>query len=651
MCGIGAVLGAGVAVGVEPGQVPPQQVLGALAALAGRGPDGAAVTSAPGAVLVATRLIQWDEGSPEQPYATAAGDRAVFNGELFNLAALQAQLQMPGAPEIAVLLEGLRRDGPRFLQRIDGQFAVVARLADGTTYAARDRFGICPLYRAARPDRQVFASTIPAITALLGEPEQRYDAAGLAAIVRDWAPTGMTTPYAGIAQVPPGAVVVIAPTGEPRCERWGDAGEPSQAGPAQLGSAQVGAVPVGSVPVGSAPARSGAATASEELAEVEDRLRAAIRVRMRAVGEVVSLLSGGVDSTVIGAIAADEGARRGLSLWVDGDEETRLRQQRVAAAAGLDLIQHRLTATETMAGFRDYVRTRRLPLVRLGPVGMTVLARRARAEGVRTVLSGEGADELFCGYDSYRLIAARAGLFGPVEGLAWGQFGMPEVQLGRSDRWATAYWKGLVALGSGTPARVAILRPVAALLGPLLAAALEAVETPGGSAVPRVPGSDSPVGKALRARRAEDVATLLAGYLLVVQGDHAWSEEGVELRPPYLSALVADWALARDPAQFVAIERGKLPVYGVLRRLAVRRPALADLGFAKAAFRVDVRLLLLHDDAYGDLRAAVAACPPEYVDAPALLTRLDRARAAGSLSEAESMLTTLAASLGLLSGG
>ena len=64
-----------------------------------------------------------------------------------------------------------------------------------------------------------------------------------------------------------------------------------------------------------------------------------------------------------------------------------------------------------------------------------------------------------------------------------------------------------------------------------------------------------------------------------------------------------------------------------------------------------MRLLLLHDDAYGDLRAAVAACPPEYVDAPALLTRLDRARAAGSLSEAESMLTTLAASLGLLSGG
>lgn len=623
MCGIGAVVGR-----ADDPTVPVDRIEATLRALSGRGPDGGWYDASPGAVLVATRLIQWDEGTPRQPYVTERGDRAVFNGELFNLTELQRYVALPGAPEIAVLLEGLRRWGPTFLTRIDGQFAVVARLADGTTYAARDRFGICPLFwgRGQDDGDLVVGSSVAAVAILQGTYRPAYDVAGLATILRDWAPTGTSTPYAGIAQVPPGHIIVVNPgaTGEraERLERWADAAVPSAA-----------------------------AAIGPDGGDLETRLRTAVQVRMRSVAEVACLVSGGIDSTVIAAMAHEEGARLGLSLWLDGDDVARERQQEVAAATGLDLVQHRLTAAETMATFRKYVATRRLPLVRLGPVGMTALARRARAEGVRTVLSGEGADEVFCGYDSYRLIAARAGLFGPVDALDWARFGAPEMPVGRSARAHRAYWRGLIALGAQSPARVAILRPVADMFGPVLTEAMALAESPGKPSADKLAaaaGASSSASSLLRSRRREDLDTLLAAYLLVVQGDYAWLEEGIELRPPYLAAIVADWALARDPAEFVSVERGKLPIYGLLDRLARRRPALAGLGFAKSAFRVDARLLLGDATAYDDFRAAVAACPDELISAAAVLDRLDRGRRAGTLAEAESMIATLAASFGIL---
>ena len=64
-----------------------------------------------------------------------------------------------------------------------------------------------------------------------------------------------------------------------------------------------------------------------EVALLEGRLRAAVRVRMRSVHEVACLVSGGIDSTVLAAVAAEEGARLGLGLCLEGDEETTRRQR------------------------------------------------------------------------------------------------------------------------------------------------------------------------------------------------------------------------------------------------------------------------------------------------------------------------------------
>ncbi|WP_040633711.1 asparagine synthetase B family protein [Mobilicoccus pelagius] len=588
----------------------------AAAAIAGRGPDGVTRWSDESLLLVSSRLGHWDEGTAQQPFVDGRGGVAAFNGELFNLVELQDVLGRPGASEVEVLLAGVQAQGPEFLRRVDGQFALVARCtAEGPVLLARDRFGIAPLYWAQTPGGVAAGSDLGAVLALRGG-DATANPAGLTAILAEWAPTGELTPFEGVHQVPPGHVVTVTPSPDGvvlGVARW---------------------VP----PIGDP--RSGATCDEAALDALERAVRDSVRARLRSTGTVACLLSGGIDSTIVGGFAREEGADLGLALCLQGDDLVGERQREVADALGMRLVQHELTPGEVVDTLAHYVSTRRVPLVRLGPVGMTALARRAARGGIRGVLSGEGADELFAGYDSYRLLAARAGAFGDPKRLPWAAFGAPEFGADRGPVWARSYWRGLVAFSTGAGARrVDILRPVADLLRPPLR---EAVLEPAAAAP--MDGTGDP----LEARRRLDVENLLGAYLLTVQGDHAWMEEGVELRPPYLAAPVAEWASARPVTQFVRIDQGKVPVRALLPRLAQRRPALAGLGFAKAAFRVDVSFVQRDPAAFDRLAEYAAACPDRFVDHDALTHRIEQVRAAGACSEAESELLTFAASLGIL---
>lgn len=572
-------------------------------ALRRRGPDETVTHRDCGATFIASRLTHWTEGAATQPYIGTGGTIAVFNGELYNLEELAALVGRVGGAEIEVLAEGVRAFGLDFLQRVDGQFAAVIRLGpDGPTYAVRDRFGVCPLFIARTPNRAVVASNIEAVLALTGRTHG-VSLKGLAGIVSDWAPTGGHTPFVGIDQVLPGHAVRLdhadaIPVRWARDPVGGDHGDAD---------------------------------------DFEVRLRQSVAARMRSTSPIACLISGGIDSTVIGALAAELGATTGIALYLDGDDVVRDRQRLVADTLGLELLHHRLDPYETVTTFEEYVATRRIPLVRLGPVGMTALARFTRDAGVRGVLSGEGADELFAGYDSYRIIAARAGLFGDPSTLPWAEFGWPEFGAERGERWARAYWRSLIALSpTAATRRGDVMRPVFPLLRPALVTAIEAAQATDTADV------------TLASRRQSDIDVLLGSYLLTVQGDHAWMEEGVELRPPYLSNTVADWALARDPSAYLSIAEGKRPIRQLLRRLAQDRPELAQFGYAKAAFRVDTSFVLRSGQAAARLGDLVAACPDELIDTAAVKDRWHACTRAGTCSEAESMLFLLTASLGVL---
>lgn len=597
MCGIAVVAG--------PGGQTEVDTRAAERALRRSGLDETVTYRDHGATFIASRLTHWTAGAATQPYVGPDGTTAVFNGELYNLDELAAALGKAGAAEIEVLAEGIRAFGLDFLRRVDGQFAAVIRLgAEGPMYAVRDRFGVCPLYVAREPGRSVAASNIPAAIALTaGSTPLSPD--GLAGIVTDWAPTGGRTPYRGIDQVLAGHAVQLDVDAPPT--RW------TSDAPGDTESSNEDAV-----------------------ADFETRLRASVASRMRSTSPLACLISVGIDSAVIGTLAAELGSRTGIALYLDGDELVRDRQRIVADTLGMELLQHRLDQVEVVTTFEQYVATRRIPLVRLGPVGMTTLARDA---GIRGVLSGEGADELFAGYDSYRIIAARAGLFGDPAGLPWGEFGWPEFGTERGARWARAHWRSLIALSpTAATRRGDVMRPVFGMLRPALTAAIDAAQAADTAGV-------TPV-----TRRHADIEVLLGSYLLTVQGDHAWVEEGVELRPPYLANAVSDWALERDPSTYLSIAEGKLPVRRLLRRFAQDRPELAQFGYARAAFLVDTPFVLRSAEAAARLGELVAACPDKLIDTPAVRKRWQACVRVGACSEAESMLFLLAASIGILSG-
>lgn len=623
MCGFAVVIGPEAVAAARTAPGWPERVAVVDQALARRGPDESAWWHSPEAIVASSRLIHWQEGAAHQPFTDEAGGFGVFNGELFNLVELQERLGRPGASEIEVLVTGLRTEGPAFFPAIDGQFAAVLRPAVGAPFVAvRDRFGIAPLYVSRVEGGVALASNLQSLMAL-ADGVWPLSSDGLRGVLTTWAPTGGRTAFEEITQVAPGELVVAEPDGTSRVEPWAAAAFPTR--PATR--AQVG-------PTASA-------EHDELAAALEAVLTASVRARMRSTTPVSCLISGGIDSTIIATLAAREGADRGIGLVLAGDELVAQRQRQVAAAAGLDLIQHTLTPTETVQVLHDYVATRRVPLVRLGPVGMTALARRARREGIRAVLSGEGADELFAGYDSYRIICARTGLFGPIDDLDFAAFGEPEFDAERGPRWARGYWRSLIRLTAGVPTgRAGLLRPVAELLDPALL-------------MPPMPGTnDAPTpadeGAQLLARREEDLRDLLGAYLLTVQGDHAWLEESVELRPPYLANDVAALALSRSPVDFVTPDNGKQPVRRLLARLAADNPALARLDFAKAAFRVDVRFVLRDPDAFDQLTGHIEHAPAGPIDVPAVLARAAHCRRVRTCSEAESMLFTFAASLGIL---
>lgn len=605
-------------------------------ALTRRGPDELAWRHTDEAIVASSRLIHWEEGDATQPFTDEAGGFGVFNGELFNLPDLQERLGRPGASEIEVLVLGLRAEGPAFFAAIDGQFAAVLRADAGGPYVAvRDRFGICPLYVAQVRGGVALASNLESLMAL-ADGQWPLSVDGLSGVLRTWAPTGGRTAFEGITQVAPGHLVVADPDGSNHQEDWARAVFATR--------------PV----AGQSPTEGGDADPDRLAAQLEVALRDSVAARMRSTTPVACLISGGIDSTIIATLAAQVGARTGVGLMLEGDEVVGERQRQVARAAGLDLLQHTLTPAETVEVLQRYVATRRVPLVRLGPIGMTALARRAHREGIRAVLSGEGADELFAGYDSYRILAARAGLLGPVDQLDFGAFGEPEFDAERGPRWARGYWRALVRLTGGTPtSRSDLLAPVASMLAPELRGEPAAQPRAASTRSDTAPDHDAQASSAspeatLLSRRDDDLRDLLGAYLLTVQGDHAWLEEAVELRPPYLSQGVAALALSHSPADFVTVGAGKQPVRRLLARLAADHPALAELDFAKTAFRVDVRFVLRDPAAFDALVRLISEAPREFVDTDAVLERAAACRRAGTCSEAESMLFTFAASLGVL---
>ncbi len=359
-----------------------------------RGPDddGIAVEGSVG--LCHRRLAIIDLATGRQPMTD--GDRTlVYNGEVYNYVELRDELRALGHTfrtnsDTEVLLEAYAEWGDGFVERLNGMFAFVLHdRAQGRIVAARDPFGIKPLYYHRNDDRLLYASEIKA---LLADPsvEAATDPASLADYLTFQFVLGSGTLFRGIRKLGPGEVqVVCTASGRTTSRRYWE------------------------------PRFDIDYDHTEEyfVAELRRLLGDAVRLQLRSDVPVGTYLSGGLDSGLVTELAAAELPGRLQSFTGAFDEGEAFDERRfarlVANDAGAEM--HQVVPTE-----RDFVDLLpRLvyqmdePAAGPGLFPQYMVSRRAAAS-VKVCLGGQGGDEIFGGYARYLVAYLEQALKGAI---------------------------------------------------------------------------------------------------------------------------------------------------------------------------------------------------------------------------------------------
>ena len=344
-----------------------------------RGPDDSGLWADDHAALGARRLAVLDLSPAGRMPMTSADGRhvLVFNGAIYNYVELRAELarevELRSSGDTEVILQGFRVWGwDRLLDRLDGMFAFALWDArERTLYAARDRMGEKPFFFARHDDGLSFASTLTALMQLRGGAPV-VDVRALDTYLTYQAVPAPLAMFEDTAQLAPAHELRFSPDmGELRISRYWD--------------------------VHFAPKRR--VTEGDAVASVDEILRRSIGQRLRSDVPTGTLLSGGVDSSLVTAIASQESGRTLDAVTMGFDDaafDERPFAHVVAARHGVKLHQQVLTpkiATDLPAIVWHYGQ----PLADVSIVPNYYLAKLARMF-MTVALVGDGADETFGGY-------------------------------------------------------------------------------------------------------------------------------------------------------------------------------------------------------------------------------------------------------------
>jgi len=362
------------------------------ARLVHRGPDSEGELAAEGVALAMRRLSIIDLEHGDQPISNEDGTIAVVqNGEIYNYRELRRELEGRGhrfrtASDTEALVHLYEEYGEGFAERLRGMFAVAIWDArERRLLLARDRFGIKPLYYRVAEGTLCFASELKALLEQPGFPREIDPRAVAAFLAFNSIPAPLTI-FAEARKLPPGTLAVWR-DGELRQRRY--------ARPA---------------PVPAEQARRGPAAGLAE--ELRETLRGSVRAHLEADVPVGVLLSGGVDSAGLVALAASEQAEPVKTFSVGFEEASFDELERARLVARRYATDHHeiVLRPDAVELFPKLVEAFDEPFGDSSALPTYLVSELAAGE-VKVALSGEGGDELFGGYHTYvaDLLAPRAG--------------------------------------------------------------------------------------------------------------------------------------------------------------------------------------------------------------------------------------------------
>lgn len=480
-----------------------------------RGPDHRGMRTFAGpahrAVLGHNRLAIIDlSAAANQPMHHGTGHHwLTFNGEIYNYVELRDELSALGdrfatKSDTEVLIAAWERYGVQALDRCNGMFAfAMYDEATGELWLARDRFGVKPVYYAVEGGAFVFASSPGAVARCFGRgPNLAYAARGDAVGIYD--DDGDISPYDGVRALPAGCALKVECRNDRiqlDLRRYYDL-----EARVDVARERLARLPIASV-----------------VEETRSLLESAVALRLRSDVPVGLSLSGGVDSSSVAALASRHGNLMGFSF---GDpSEPRSEGPVVAVVASQVGIPVRYVPSAHARVLADLfdatLAAQDAPFPGCSIIAQFAVCQRARAEGVKVLLGGQGGDEAFMGYHKFRgfhsrELVARGDLTGALR-VAWG--GLRAVS---ASRFTAASVRRQIARYRRDPRAPGVLGTISAAPVPAL------------GYDPRQP---------LWRRQARDVTALSLPTLLRYEDRNSMGNS-IETRLPFVDFRVVEFGLA-----------------------------------------------------------------------------------------------------------
>jgi asparagine synthase (glutamine-hydrolysing) len=635
MCGIAGIMTA-------EGQAPPSfgELERMISMVGHRSPDGHGLYRDDRVGLAHGRLSLIDLATGAQPVSSM--DQSIWvllNGEIFNYIELRAELKALGHSfrtngDTEVIAALYQQYGERAWAMLNGQFAIALwDRRQQKFHLVRDRVGISPLHYAIIDNALVFGSEPKALFGG-GRITPKFDALGLTKAFAFWSPPAPHTVFEGLRQAPPAMALCFDTKLRVTQKRYWTP---------NLAVKQM--------------------SDGEAADGVEHYLKRAVQLRLRADVPVGAYLSGGLDSSLIGSFTKEVlggGAIETFSIGFDDARFDERNEQRTVAEV-LSGHRHEIVVggADIVGALEEVVWHCESPLLRTSPVPMFLLSGLVKQNNIKTVLTGEGADEYFAGYtifkeDQIRRFWARQ----PDSKMRPALLSRIHHYIGTGEARTNGLWRNFFATGlsdTDQPFYAHLVRWrntswTWRLLAPEIAqsASLDALMAETAASMPDNWRDADPLTRA----QLTEIETFMSAYLLASQGDRVAMGHGVEGRFPFLDPDLIDFSFTLPKRQKLDGMNDKV----VLRRIAQKRLPESIWRRKKQPFRAPIAGALFGAEGrerYRDLLSPASLAEHGLCNAAVVSQLLRRVEEGKPLGEREEMglvgvltLTILARHLG-----